>query len=196
MHNQPVIPRADLILLTGRRGAGKTRTLMRLVEEAKQAGLTVFGLLSPAEVRQRRKVRLDALAAHSGARRPLASRVAGELRGPRLGDWTFDSETLAWGNALLAQTPPCDLFVLDELGPLEFDLRQGWSAAFDLLAKPLPCRLAVVVVRLECAEAFLRRYPAAETLTIRRPADATRLARQLRERCLRLPQRKAASRRP
>ncbi len=185
-----------MILLTGRRGAGKTRLLMRLVEEAKQAGATVFGLLSPAQVRQGRKVRLDAWAAHSGARRRLASRVGGELRGPCLGDWTFDSETLAWGNALLAQTPPCDLFVLDELGPLEFDHHQGWRAAFDLLARPLACRLAVVVVRAECAEVFLRCYPEAETLRIHRPADANRLARQLRERCLRLPQRKAASRRP
>jgi len=185
-----------LILLTGRRGVGKTRLLLELVEEAKQAGLTVFGLLSPAQVRQGRKVRLNALAPHSGARRRLASRVAGELRGPRLGDWTFDGETLAWGNALLTQTPPCDLFVLDELGPLEFDQHQGWSAALDLLAKPLACRLAIVVVRPECAEAFRRRYPRAETLTIRRPADANRLARQLWERCLDPTRGKAAFRCP
>ena len=179
MHRSP----ARLILLTGRRGVGKTRLLRRLAAQARQAGLTVFGLLAPAQSRQGRKLRLDALAAHSGARRRLASRVAGELRGPRLGDWTFDSQTLAWGNALLARTPPCDLFVLDELGPLEFEQHQGWNAAFALLDQPLACRLAIIVVRPECAAAFRRRYPQAKTLTIRQPADRRRLARQLRETC-------------
>ena len=34
----------------------------------------------------------------------------------------------SWGNALLQHAPPSNLFVLDELGPLEFDRQQGWAA--------------------------------------------------------------------
>ena len=178
---QPPGANAHLILLTGPHGAGKTTLLGQLVQQAKQADWTVCGLLSPAQIHNGRKIRLHALDVYSGGRRLLASRVVGELDGPRVGDWIFDSDALAWGNALLARPPPCDLFVLDEVGPLEFDHHRGWTVAFDLLAKPMPCRLAIVVVRPDYAEGLLHRCPQAETVTAYKPAEADALARQLWE---------------
>ena len=175
----PTRANSSLILLTGRRGAGKTTLLQKLVETARQARWTVCGLLSPARIQNDQKTHIDALDVYSGTWRLLASRASGELSGPRYGDWTFDNDTFAWGNALLEQALPCDLFVLDELGPLEFNRNQGWTAAFDLLAKPVTCRLAIVVVRPEYAGSFLHRYPQAVTVTIHKPADIDRLARRL-----------------
>jgi nucleoside-triphosphatase THEP1 len=169
---------SDLLLLTGSRGAGKTSLLQELVEAAKQARWTLCGLLSPARLENGQKTGIQVIDAHSGTRRLLASRVVGELNGPRIGHWTFDSEAIAWGNDLLKHAPPSNLFVLDELGPLEFDRRQGWTAAFDLLAKPAACRLAIVVVRPNYVEAFLQRCPRAEIVTIQNPAEIGRLARQ------------------
>jgi nucleoside-triphosphatase THEP1 len=164
-----------LFLLTGWRGAGKTSLLRKLIETAKQARWTVCGLLSPARLENGQRTGIYVIDVHSGTRRLLASRIVGELNGPQFGHWTFDSEAFAWGNALLKRAPPCNLFVLDEFGPLEFDRQQGWTASFDLLAKPAACRLAIVVVR---PEAFLQRYPRAETVTIQNPAEVDRLVRQ------------------
>jgi nucleoside-triphosphatase THEP1 len=167
-----------LFLLTGCRGAGKTSLIQTLVEAAKQARWPVCGLLSPARLENGRRTGIYVMDVHSGTRRLLASRNVGELKGPQIGHWTFDSEALAWGNALLQHAPPSGLLVLDELGPLEFDGQQGWTAGFDLLAKHAACRLAIVVVRPKYVEAFLQRYPRAETLTIQNPAEIDRLAGQ------------------
>jgi len=174
----PNASNAKLFLLTGCRGAGKTSLLQKLAEAAKQARWSVCGLLSPARLETGRRTGIYVMDVHSGTRRLLASRNVGELKGPQIGHWTFDSEALAWGNALLQHAPPSNLLVLDELGPLEFDCKQGWTAGFDLLAKPTAWRLAIVVVRPKYVEAFLQRYPQAETVTIQNPAEIDHLARQ------------------
>ena len=176
-----------LIVVTGPRGAGKTRLLLKLIEAARQAHWTVCGLLSPARVENSEKFGFDVIDVRSGTRRPLASRISGQLNGPQLGHWTFDGQALTWGNALLAQTPPCGLFVLDELGPLEFNRGQGWTAGLDFLAKPGACRLAVVVVRPEYVETFERRCPGAEIVTVNEPAAIDGLAKRLAERYWKQP---------
>jgi nucleoside-triphosphatase THEP1 len=173
---------SELILLTGQRGAGKTSLVQKLVEAAKQSHWKVCGLFSPARLAHGQKTGIEVVDARSGARRLLASRIVGELHGPQIGDWTFDREALAWGNALLQGAPSSNLFVLDELGPLEFDRQQGWTAGFGFLAKPAACRLAIVVVRQEYSATFLQRQPRARTVTIQSPAETDRLAQQFRER--------------
>lgn len=170
--------KSDLFLLTGSRGAGKTSLLQKLVETAQQARWTVCGLLSPARLENDQRTGIYVIDVHSGTRRLLASRIVGELSGPQIGHWTFDCDALTWGNVLLKNAPASDLFVLDELGPMEFDRQQGWTAAFDLLARPAASRLAIVIVRPAYAAAFLQRYPRAETVTIQHPAEIDRLARQ------------------
>ena len=38
-----------------------------------------------------------------------------------------DAEVLAWGTRILQQATPCDLLVVDELGPLKFERGEGWT---------------------------------------------------------------------
>ncbi len=49
----------------------------------------------------------------------------------------FDADVLAWGNDLLLNLPACDLLVVDEIGPMEFDLQQGWPASLNAISDPL-----------------------------------------------------------
>jgi nucleoside-triphosphatase len=175
----PASSNTDLILLTGQRGAGKTSLLEKLVEGARQARCTVSGLLTLPRMAQQQKTGLEALDLRSGTRRLLASRIAGELNGPQMGDWTFAADALDWGNNVIKQISRCDLIILDEIGPLEFDRHQGWTSAFELLANPLPCRLAIIVVRPKYADIFLQRFSQARTVTIRAPEEIDRLARQI-----------------
>ncbi len=46
---------------------------------------------------------------------------------------------------------PCDLLVIDELGPLEFNLKVGWLSALDVV-KTGQFSLALVVIRPELLE--------------------------------------------
>ncbi len=83
-----------------------------------------------------RKTGIVALDLSSGEQRLLASRQPAEIAGLPFGQWTFAPTTLTWGNAVLEHLPPCDLLIVDELGPLEFDLHQGWTAGLQALLRP------------------------------------------------------------
>jgi len=153
-------PDGSLALLTGGRGAGKTRWCERLVGAGRGAGLWVAGLVSPPVFTDGEKSGIDLVDAASGERRRLAERARADLPGTEGLGWRFDPEALAWGNATLAAIGPSDLIVLDELGPLELRRGCGLSSAFGLLDAGR-FRLAVVVVRPALVAAAGARWPGA-----------------------------------
>jgi len=132
---------ATIIILTGERGVGKSTVCQRAVALAQSQGLICGGIITV----RRSSDTLDVLDARSGQTRALtvAPDVATDLV---VGPYRFDPATVAWGNDLLRTAPPCDLLVVDELGPLEFKRGQGWTAAFDVLRGECSA-LALVVVR-------------------------------------------------
>lgn len=159
-----------ILVISGWRGAGKTALCQRLAAQARQAGWAVAGLLSPARFAggstdpgDKTGIYVEDL--RRGERRLLASNLPGELHGTRIGAWTFDDALFAWGNEVLRQSAGCDLLVIDELGPLEFDANLGWTEGFTVLEQGA-YRWAVVVVRPECLEAFKRRWPGASVLRV------------------------------
>jgi len=149
-----------LALLTGGRGAGKTRWCEGLARAGRAAGLTVAGLVSPPVLVGGEKTGIDLLDVASGERRGLAERARADLPGTEGLGWCFDPEALALGNALLARAGACDLLLVDELGPLEFGRGSGLTAAFALLDSRR-YRLAVVVVRPALVAAARARWPGA-----------------------------------
>ncbi len=132
-----------LFLLTGPPGVGKTTVCLRLARSLGERGWSVGGIVTLAEGRCRRALDLG-----SGRRRLLA--VSGEtpagLTGPRWGPYRFSRRTLAWGNAVLLRTvQEMDLVVLDEVGPLELVMGEGFLPALQaVLGRPAP---GLVVVR-------------------------------------------------
>ena len=157
------LPEGSLALLTGGRGAGKTRWCEALVRAARDAGLSVSGLLSPPVLTDGVKTGIDLLGVATGERRRLAERARADLPGTEGLGWRFAPEALALGNVLLARVAACDLLLVDELGPLEFGRASGFTAAFDLLDSR-SFRLAVVVVRPALVAAARARWPWAEYL--------------------------------
>ena len=141
-----VLPEGTLALLTGGRGAGKTRWCEALARAGRDSGLAVAGLVSPPVLTSGEKTGIDLLDVASGERRRLAERARPDLPGTEGLGWRFDPETLAVGNAFLARVDTCDVLLVDELGPLEFERESGLTAAFALL-DARRYRLAVVVVR-------------------------------------------------
>lgn len=125
------------LIVTGLSGAGKTTYCQHVIAVAKSAGWRTAGILSPPRFADGQKTGIFAVELASGATRLLASCVPDEIKGMRFGKWVFDSDTLAWGNNLLLNLPACELLVVDEIGPLEFDSQQGWPACFDAISHPL-----------------------------------------------------------
>jgi nucleoside-triphosphatase THEP1 len=133
------------VILTGGPGTGKTTACRQLVDRARDLGLDCAGLVCPARVIDGVKVGIDVVDVRTEERRGLAE--VDELLGAlRMGPYRFDEEAIAWGVARLGRACPCDLLIVDELGPLEMNRAAGWTNALEVMLAG-DCRLAVAVVR-------------------------------------------------
>jgi nucleoside-triphosphatase THEP1 len=157
----------DLVVLSGESDCGKTTLCAQVAGLAGAAGLDVAGLLSPARRAGGRKVGIDVQDLRSGRRRPLAEARAGSEpdAGPGTEGWRFDPEGLAWGAELLGRATPCDVLVIDELGPLELLRGQGWRIGLDVL-RAGGYRLALVVVRPALVGRFRAQVDGRELVTL------------------------------
>jgi nucleoside-triphosphatase THEP1 len=168
-------------LVTGERGVGKTTFCRLLVEAARSArpGIAVAGILSLKALVEGAEAAIEAIDVASGQRRRLAvrRRETDAADGPSTTRWQFTAAALAWGDTVLRAATPCELLVVDELGPLELERGEGWRsglAAVDSGAY----RDAFVVVRPELLDQVRRRWPHAFVIRIESADRAAAAARR------------------
>ncbi len=79
--------------------------------------------------------------------------------------------TLDWGNAILGRIRKCELFILDEAGPLEFEQGAGLMAGLDFVDthRQIPC---FVVVRPSLVETACKRWSWAVRLELKAEAGS------------------------
>ena len=134
-----------LVLLSGPVGAGKTTMCQRLAQLAREQGLAVGGVLTPAIVENGVKVGIQAACLYDGEYRTLA-RSDCELGGARVGRYSFDDEVLEWMASRCAESLASDALVtIDEIGPLELVRGLGLARLIPLLAEPRRGKTVVVV---------------------------------------------------
>jgi nucleoside-triphosphatase THEP1 len=155
-------------LLTGEIGSGKTSFCLSLAGIAREAGVDLGGLLSPAVFSEGKKTGIDVLDLKSSRQKRLA-----ELKQVRSSEvetrrWAFTPQVVAWGNRKLLEAVPCDLLLIDELGPLEFLQGQGWANGFKVLAGG-QYRAALVVIRPSLLENAAERWPGARVVDLSAP---------------------------
>ncbi len=151
---------ARIILLTGGRGAGKSTVCHKTVTLARAQGYACGGVITLSYADDV----LDVLDVGSDHTRRLTVDTASAVV---MGRFRFDPGVMAWGNDVLAHAAPCDLLVVDELGPLEVERGQGWQKAFEVLQGG-DFGLGLVVVRPGLLEQVQRKLCAGaiEILTV------------------------------
>lgn len=148
----------QLIIVSGPPGAGKSAWCWQLAGEAAAQGFVVAGLISPPVFAHGDKIGIKLVDPFSGDCRRLAVRRGGEHDGFKTEQWVLDPAVLAWGNRILETIPPCDILILDELGPLELERGRGLVAGLDLIERrQIP--LIVAVVRPKLLTAARKRWP-------------------------------------
>lgn len=151
-----------LFLLSAPFQSGKTTFLWKLAVQARTDNLKIAGIISHAVYQGGRKERIEVEDLRTGTRRILADRWQGDLLYPLLVPWRFHSSVLEWSNGVLAAIEPCDLLLIDELGPLEWIEEGGFRAAFAAL--DANCyRWAVAVVRPGLLHLAQQRWPLADS---------------------------------
>jgi nucleoside-triphosphatase THEP1 len=154
------------IILTGERGVGKTTVCREVVMLAQAKGYACGGIITLT----RPDGELDVLDVSSGKTRQLTLPPDAK---PAIvqGRFRFAPDTMGWGNKALTRATPCQLLVVDELGPLELEQGRGWTKAFDVLQRE-DFTLALVVVRPELVvKAQLRLPRSASTVLKVMPED-------------------------
>ena len=123
----------EIILLTGEFQTGKTNLCLDIYQLAQEARVRVGGVISPAVFEGSRKTAIDALDLKSGIRKRLAELRTSHQTDLETQRWSFYSEVVDWGNKMLEEAVPCDLLMIDELGPLEFQRGEGWVNGFAVI---------------------------------------------------------------
>ncbi len=154
----------QILLVTGLSGAGKTTWCAKLAGLAADEGLLVKGILSPGIYQGGRKVAIHARDIESRQEYPLATLREKANTGLATPRWQFKPETVSWINGLLRETGPCDLLIIDELGPLELLRGKGLTAGLEVVDKE-QYRLACVVVRSSLVPKALQRWPDAKVVS-------------------------------
>lgn len=161
-------PRAPLlVVLSGPRGSGKTTSAGRLVDELRQRGLRVAGLLAPGSLRNGVRHDFELVDLARGTRTPFATRdrPAGWLD---QGGFRISPAGLAAGRRALDEADAADVVVLDEVGPWEL-AGHGWAPQLGrLVAAPRPL---VLVVRESLVEAVTARWADGRRLLLANPVE-------------------------
>ena len=153
---------ANLVILYGDSQAGKTRYLEKLVAYYQSLGLEVRGLLSPAVFHEGKKVGIKVRDISTGQERFLAGKrpIAIPQMEQQLA-FVFDEEAVNWGRNVLKSSLPTEVFIIDEIGPLEVNANRGWKEAIGYVMMQ-QYKLGIVVLRESLHDALRDKWPVTE----------------------------------
>ncbi|MBN1878259.1 MAG: hypothetical protein JXA33_28830 [Anaerolineae bacterium] len=133
----------EIFLVTGEHQIGKTTLCLHLVDALRAAQVKVTGVITL-------RTGLHDLAVNDlvyGETYPLTLPFSSE-GGVRLPYFIMNPESLSRGARTLEQSFPTQVFVLDEIGPLELKRGEGWVQGLSLL-QTSTYQVALVIIRPE-----------------------------------------------
>ena len=156
-------------IITGVRDVGKTSFCLDLIEKMKNKNILVDGLISPGKFVGNKKVGIDVRRISNGISTKLAVYSPGWDSEKPKRVWKINKEAIEWGNHAIENIKPCDVFIIDEMGFLEFEKKMGWISAFQFLEKNI-FKIAFIVVRPELVESALCKWKGSKVIKLT-PSD-------------------------
>jgi nucleoside-triphosphatase THEP1 len=123
-----------VVIVTGRKGDGKTDVVGNVVGILRTEGIRTGGIMAPGLWRNGRRQGFDVVDLSSGEKMELC-RIDGREDWQRAGPFRFRPEAVRFGRNALSEAlmRNDNLIVVDEVGPLELEGR-GWAPELDRLA--------------------------------------------------------------
>ncbi len=149
-----------IVLVTGGRQVGKSSLCRRVAAELRGQGVQVTGLITQRVATHALMVTELETGVSYALTRPL------DAEGLALPNFTLDPQAMERAAAALRRSFPTQLFVLDEVGPLEMMEGKGWGEVFDLLRRER-YDVAMLVVRPELLYAAITCLPNALYTVVR-----------------------------
>ncbi len=143
--------------ICGNSGEGKTRLVSAVLAAAKQHNRSTRGVFCPAVFKGGSKIAIKVRLV-PGMQSRILMRLAQPGDAHVFGKWNMDLESIAWAREYLLDLQPADLWVIDEIGPLETELGQGWAEILPLLPV-LPAKTVLVSFRSSLLPWFQERFP-------------------------------------
>lgn len=116
-----------IFILTGPVNSGKTTLLKRVVKELKKQKFKVDGFLSEALWENEEKIGFN-LFDLRGERVIPYIRKSGQRDWERSGSYFFTPQGMNWAKQAILRSAEADIFVVDEIGPLELSGKGLWPA--------------------------------------------------------------------
>ncbi|MCJ7696222.1 MAG: nucleoside-triphosphatase [Anaerolineaceae bacterium] len=148
----------EVIGITGKSGSGKTTFTKKIIDMASKKNLHIEGFISPAVFKQGKKVAINVVNIASGEERSLAEINDNLLETNLIGQWKFNLDAIEWVENFTNQVGECDIFVADEIGPLEIVLGKGWSKIFGEVTRINP-KTVIFSFRPKFIDYFVAKYP-------------------------------------
>lgn len=146
MHNR-------LTLITGETQTGKSTLCKKLAQGCRAKRIKVTGMIT----QQPTKHSLQVMALHTTERFLLTYPFESEL-GIAMTHFRMNPTAMRESTELLSTSFPTQVFILDELGPLELLRGEGWISAINLLASE-SYQAAFIVVRPALLSQALQQLP-------------------------------------
>ena len=161
-----------IIILTGDIQSGKTSLCQELAQKAKEEGIQLAGLLSPGVFHEGKKSGIDVINLNNWEQRHLAVLKEKDQTGLETQRWSFYPEIVQWGNQALENAVPCDLLIVDELGPLEFNRGEGWISGLATVDSG-SFQSALVVIRPSLLKMAGQRWKIFQVIDLNDPRNKT-----------------------
>jgi nucleoside-triphosphatase THEP1 len=169
-----------IFVLTGPVHSGKTTLLEKAVHEFRKHKFKIDGFLSKALWEGQEVIGYDLFDLREGNSIPLLRRT-GERDWQRAGSYFFIPSGLEEAERIILRSRNADLFVVDEIGPLELSGKGFWPALKQALFPPQTAYL--IVVRDKILEDLLGVLGRSQTkvFDVRDEVTLSRLTEEIRE---------------
>lgn len=149
-----------IFILSGEFDAGKTTLLIQLLERLRAQKLLIKGVVSLPVVENGVKIAIDLLDVSTQQVTRLAEMRKGEGIGVFTSRWQFLESAMDLASRILEGATPCEVLVVDELGPLEFERGSGWQSGLAAVDSR-DYRTCLVVIRSSLLPKAKSRWPEA-----------------------------------